>query len=139
MTESNSYYAYFALNDEDLNIDKTSNLLGVEPSKAWAKGDLSRTGMERKSGLWALYSRRPRSDELELHIQDVLQQMDNNSEAFLSASVTHNGTMQLVGQFHEIGVGMHFTKEIIERLSFYKLCVDFDAYYLYSDSRECTE
>ena len=139
MTKPNNCYAYFALTDEALKIDNVTALLGVEPNKSWAKGDLSRTGMERKFGLWSLNSRRASSDDLEEHVQDVLLQMDANPEAFLNTSIAHNGTMQLVGEFHEIGVGLHFTKQIIEHLAFYKLCVDFDAYYLYSDSRECTE
>ena len=139
MTKPNECYAYFVVKDEELEIDKISALLGVAPTEAWSKGDLSGMRLERKFGLWALHSRRPRSEELEEHVKDVLLQMDANPQAFLDASTTYDGVMQLVGEFHEIGVGLHFTQRIIERLAFYRLCVDFDAYYLYSDSRECTE
>jgi hypothetical protein len=46
--------------------------------------------------------------------------------------------MQLVGYFHEQYPGLHFEKDITEGLGKYKLSVDFDFYYLYSDGREDT-
>ena len=139
MTKPNDCYAYFAVKSETLEIEKLTALLGVAPTKAWAKGDLTPTGRERQFSSWSLHLRRSRTNELEEHVENVLLQMDANSEAFLGVSTTYGGIMQLVGEFHEIGVGLHFTKPVIDRLAHYGLCVDFDAYYLYSDARECSE
>lgn len=139
MQKLNDCYAYFAVKSKTLDVAAITARLGIEPTESWAAGDLTPTQRERQFGLWALYSRRPRTDEPEEHVDDVLLQMDANPEAFLAVSREHGGLMQMVGEFHEIGLGLHFSDSVIQRLAYYHLSVDFDAYYLYSDAREHTE
>ena len=139
MTKPNECYAYFAVKDLELDPSALTAQLRVAPYDSWAKGDLSPSRRERTFGLWSLRSRLPMTAELEDHVRDVLMQMDANPEAFLAVSTQYSGYMQLVGEFHEIGVGLHFTQDVLARLAHYRLALDFDAYYLYSDSRECTD
>ncbi len=139
MQKLNDCYAYFAIRSETLDVAEITSRLGIQPTEAWAKGDLTPTRRERLFGLWALHSRLPRTGEPEEHVEDVLLQMDENSEAFLAVSREFGGLMQMVCEFHEIGLGLHFTDKAIQRIAHYNLSVDFDAYYLYSDAREHTE
>ncbi|MBD8881623.1 hypothetical protein IHE49_14145 [Rhodanobacter sp. 7MK24] len=71
-------------------------------------------------------------------MHDVLLQMDANAPAFAAVSQRFGGTMQLVGNFNDIGAGLNVAKGVIARLAFYGLQLDLDTYYLYSDARECT-
>ena len=138
MTEPNNCYAYFAAYGDDLDPSALSAELGVAPTQAWRKGDLDPRRRERRTGHWALYSRLAHTAELEEHLHDVLLQMDANATAFVSVGQRFGGTLQLVGQFHDIGAGLTLPKDVIARLAFYGLQLDLDSYYLYSDNRECT-
>ncbi len=138
MTDPDNCYAYFSVYGDDVNPSALTQELGVAPTKAWKKGDLDPRHRERSTGHWALYSRLDRTSELEEHLQDVISQMDANADAFVSVSSRLGCTMQLVGHFHDIGVGLNLPKSVITRLAFYGLQLDLDTYYLYSDSREST-
>jgi len=53
------------------------------------------------------------SAPLEKHVQDVLDQLDTNKLAFEKLSRELDGTMQLVGYFHDISPGIHFDQETV--------------------------
>ena len=137
MSEPNETYAYFSIAAPELDPAQISSEVGVESTDCWRKGDLNpRNGRERKFGRWSLYSRLPRSAELEAHISDVLLQLDANSVAFQKVSQAYGGCMQLFGYFHSYYTGLYFSPEIIQGLARYSLAVDHDFYYLHSDARE---
>ena len=138
MTEPNNCYAYFSVYGDDIDPSTLTHELGVAPTQAWRKGDLDSRRRERSTGHWALYSRLDRTADLEEHLHDVLLQMDANPEAFASVASRFDGIMQLVGHFHDIGVGLSLSKGVVARLTFYGLQLDLDSYYLYSDIRERT-
>jgi hypothetical protein len=138
MTAPNNCYAYFSAYGDELDPLALSQELGIAPSKAWRKGDLDPRRRERLTGHWSLYSRLEKTAELEEHLHDVLVQLDANAQAFASVAERFNGTLQLVGNFHDIGAGLNLSKSVVGRLAFYGLQLDLDSYYLYSDKRECT-
>ncbi len=98
----------------------------------------------RKSAQWAgadlralvLYSRQDRSQKLEAHIEDVIEQLAANKRCFVDISSTYGGHLQLVGYFHSYYPGLSLDRTILASLAEYALSVDFDFYYLYSDRRE---
>jgi hypothetical protein len=139
MTDPNDCYAYFALYGDDLDPAAVSAELDAIPTQAWRKGDLDQRQRERKTGHWSLYSRLSRASDLQEHVADVLDQMEANSTAYAQVGRRFGGTLQLVGYFHDIGVGLNLSKDVIARLAHYGLDVDVDFYYLYSDRRECTD
>ena len=138
MTEPNNCYAYFAVYGDEVDPAAVSAELGAAATKAWRKGDLDPRRRERITGHWSLYSRLPSTAELEEHVADVLLQMDANPAAFAAVAERFGGRLQLVGNFHDIGVGLNVPRQVIARLAFYGLELDLDSYYLYSDVRECT-
>ena len=137
MSKPNEMYAYFTVSGDDLDPSEITKVLRIAPTYSWKKGDLNpRNSRERKFGRWSLYSRLPHSEEFEAHMADVLAQLDQNPDVFLSISEAYGGCMQLVGYFHSYYPGLYFTPETVQGLAKYKLGVDHDFYYLHSDSRE---
>jgi hypothetical protein len=138
MVQENEQYAYFAVyNSFDPN--EVTARVGLLPTECWQQGDTCpRTQRERRFSAWTLHSRLDRSQELEAHIQDVLDQLSVSSEAIAAVSQEFGGVMQLVGYFHRDYPGLHFTPDITEGLARFALAVDFDFYGLYSHRRECT-
>ena len=90
----------------------------------------------RKFSRWSLYSRLGRNCSLEDHITDVIQQLGENKSGFVEASSKHGGVMQLVAYFKSGYPGLDFQRELVKSLAEFSLSVDFDFYYLYSDSRD---
>jgi len=77
-----------------------------------------------------------RNRSLEDHIADVIQQLRENRSGFLEISSDHGGIMQLVAYFKSGYPGLDFERELVKSLAEFSLSVDFDFYYMYSDSRE---
>jgi hypothetical protein len=138
MVEDNQQYAYFAL-EGDFDPAAITARVGVQPTECWRRGDIcDRTRRERQAGRWGLHSRLDRGQELEVHIRDVLAQLDASDEVFVAVSREYGGWMQLVAYLHRDYPGLHFERDITEGLARYSLAVDFDFYWLYSDRREGT-
>ena len=136
MTETNEQYAYFTVNG-DFDPSDISQLVGMPPTKSWRKGEINqRTHLERKFSRWSLYSRLERTCELEAHLADVIQQLNANKSKFVELSLKYGGVMQMVAFFKVDYPGLHFGRKLVESLAEFSLSVDFDFYYLYSDTRE---
>jgi hypothetical protein len=61
MSEDNEQYAYFTITDS-FDPAEITRRIGVEPTKAWRKGDLHpKNQMERKFSRWSLASRLDRA------------------------------------------------------------------------------
>ena len=137
MTEPNEQYAYFTVAG-DFDPGDVSELAGLAPTECWSKGDVNpRTLMERKCSRWSLYSRLERTQSLEDHIADVIEQLGAGKPGFVKVCTEHGGGgMQLVAYFRTGYPGLHFDRGLIESLAKYGLSVDFDFYYWYSDRRE---
>jgi hypothetical protein len=134
----NEQYAYFTVTG-DFDPTVVTTRVGIEPSESWRKGDLhAKNHLERTFSRWSLHSRLAKTEELEDHVRDVLAQLDQRAESFRMLSEEFGGCMQLVGYFNVQYPGLHFDKDLVDGLSRFKLCVDFDFYYLYSDAREDT-
>lgn len=136
MTDANEQYAYFTVNG-DFDPSDISQMVGMSPTKSWRKGEINpRTHFERKFSRWSLYSRLERTCELEAHLVDVIQQLNANKNKFVELSLKCGGVMQLVAYFKSDYPGLHFERKLVESLAEFSLSVDFDFYYLYSDTRE---
>jgi hypothetical protein len=73
---------------------------------------------------------------LEDHIEDVIEQLRTNRAGFIEVSSKHGGVMQLVAYFKNSYPGFGLERDLVTSLAEFSLSVDFDFYYLYSDSRE---
>ena len=136
MTEPNEQYAYFTITG-DFDPADVSAELGTPATECWLKGSVNpRTQRERKFSRWSLQSRLARTCELEAHITDVIEQLEERKAAFIGLSLRHVATMQLVAYFKTDYPGLHLDRVTVEALAEYALDVDFDFYFWYSDKRE---
>jgi Domain of unknown function (DUF4279) len=127
----NECYAYFSLVGEFDPADVTSRL-AVTPTQSWQKGELTDRGWERNHSRWSLFSRLPRDRAIEDHIRDVLLQLEEHADAFITISDQYQGGMQTVGYFYADYPGVFFERDIIDGLHKFRLSIDFDYYGLYS-------
>ena len=103
--------------------------MGISPSHIFREGDsLPRSSVKRKCSLWALRSRLDDVAPIEMHVKDVLDQMDAKKSEFAQLSRELGGTMQLVGYFREHEPGVHFDQETVRRISEYSLSIHCDFY-----------
>ncbi|HET9792635.1 MAG TPA: DUF4279 domain-containing protein [Candidatus Angelobacter sp.] len=129
MAEKNESYAYFAIKGA-FDPSDISAKVGVLPTKAFAAGELiPKANKKREFSGWFLYSRLNRSNAIELHVADVLDQMDAKKNEFKELSIELGGLIELVGFFPEFYPGIFFERELVERLAYYALSVDFDFYF----------
>lgn len=136
--KQNEAYAYFSISGFEYDPKEITEKVGIKPTRAWKKGEIDEFNRKQKDSRWSLYSRLSASESLEKHIEDVLLQLNEKQEEFRLLSEKFNGQMQLVGYFYQYYPGLSLESWIIEKLGFYKLSLDCDFYYLYSEEREDT-
>ena len=138
MSEPNRQYAYFTITDS-FDPEDITRRIGVQPTESWRKGDLHpKTRHERKFSRWSLRSRLNDEAYLEEHVRDVLAQLEQNVSAFQQLAQEFGGHINLVAYYHEQFTGLTLDSALIEALAKYRLGVDCDFYYLWSDGREDT-
>ena len=141
MESRNRTSAYFSLKGSDFDPAEITKRLGLEPAVSWRQGDAHPAipGVHRKASRWSLKSRLDESAALEKHAADVLDQMDSCRDEFLALMNELDGELQLVGYFELHYPGFRLLPSVTERIGLYKLTLDCDFYYLYSNEREDTE
>ena len=91
MTKTSECYAYFKLAGS-FQPDQITARVGIKPTKSFVEGDLiPRTKMARKFSGWELHSRLERTAALDLHVSDVLAQLDSNRSTFKQLSTELGG------------------------------------------------
>lgn len=130
--KENETYAYFKIANFEIDPQKITEKIGIEPSKYWKKGDLNpKNNLERKFNCWSLYSRLSLNAEMEDHIQDVLFQLDAQKDKVEAITQEYRATLELVGYFYEDYPGFFLDQEVIKKMANYRLGLDCDFYYLY--------
>jgi Domain of unknown function (DUF4279) len=105
--------------------DEMTRRLGVFPSEAARAGDtLDEKGhYKRKNSLWTLRSR-VQSGNIDEHVSDVLDQLDNNKSAFGEVSCELGGIIEIVGFSRDYAPAISLGKNTIRRLALYDLRLD---------------
>jgi Domain of unknown function (DUF4279) len=89
--------AYFYLAGA-FNPDEITRRVGVTPSETARAGDaIGSAGIKKQNSLWALHSRLQPSAPVDLHVGDVLDQLDTNRLAFEELSREIGGIIEIVG------------------------------------------
>jgi Domain of unknown function (DUF4279) len=104
--------------------------VGISPARTSLEGEsIPGTNTKKKCSRWALHSRLERTAALQMHISDVLEQLDKNELGFRQVSEEFGGVMELVGQFRAYYPGLFLESQIVGRLAYYGLSVDCDFYF----------
>jgi len=127
MTRPDTWYAYFHLRGS-FNPAEITERVGIAPTSAVTEGDPGLSGQPVQCSRRELRSRLNDTADLESHLADVLEQLDANRAVFIGLSREFGGTMELVGYFKEREPGVHFEREIVQRIAEYGLCIDCDFY-----------
>jgi hypothetical protein len=128
MANADKWYAYFHVRGS-FEPDEITRRLGVKPTQVAREGDaIGKTSKKRPCSAWRLYSRLDEAEPLERHVQDVLDQLDDNRAEFEKLSREFNGTMEVVGYFRESEPGLSLKPEIVDRMAEYWLTLDCDFY-----------
>lgn len=122
-----TWYAYFQIRGS-FDPAEITRKVGVTPSSSTKEGEAGQYAATVKCSHWELRSRLENTVPLERHVRDVLDQLDVNKPVFKQLSVEFNGTIELVGYFRECEPGVHFEREVVERLAQYALSIDCDFY-----------
>ncbi len=123
MNRPDSWYAYFHVRGS-FDPAEITDRVGITPMSAVTEGDPGRSGRPVQCSRWELRSRLNDTADLEFHVADVLEQLDANRAVFIGLSREFGGTMELVGYFKEREPGVHFERDIVQRIAEYGLCID---------------
>ncbi|HSY89940.1 MAG TPA: DUF4279 domain-containing protein [Candidatus Binatus sp.] len=120
-------YAYFYIAGA-FDPDEISRRVGVAPSRTARAGDaIGSTRVKRQSSLWALHSRLQPSGRVDLHVSDVLDQLDTNRLAFEELSREVGGIIEIVGFSSDYAPAVSLEREIVGRMTQYSLRLDMTA------------
>ena len=138
-TETNETYAYFCVRG-DFDPKEISTALGLVPTESWMKGDMdSKRKKKRHFSKWALYSKLPKTEPLDSHIANVLDQLKEKKEEVRAIAESFDGCLQLVGYFYDQEPGFHMTRERIKSVADLSLEIDYDFYHIPENQKDANQ
>lgn len=115
-----------------------TRLVGIAPTAAWKRGDPTpaRPAVLRTQSRWILASPSERSEEVDVQISRLLDELERSAVGVRSA-VDRFGAGILVAMYaEEVNPGASLDADSIRRLAALGLRIDFDIYCLGSDEAE---
>ena len=135
--EKNQAYAYLRLVDFPGTVQEMTQRIGLQPTEAWHAGDPAPSPHPpHKFSAWHLRSRLPKSDEIEQHIIDVLDQIRGREAVLREIARDCRVTMECVGYFHEYYPGFALDADTVRRLGDCGASIDLDFYQFFTDKNE---
>ena len=125
---SDETYAYFFIEGFECEADEISASLGLEPTDAWMKGEVSGKGVIRKNSCWLLYSQLPKSELfLDKHIEALVEILLPREKNILKLADKYDCGINCVGKFSPSS-GIHLSKELLAKVTILTVPLDFDLY-----------
>lgn len=136
-TEQPTTIVYLSLKGDDLLPDNITHVLGVQPDKAWKKGDVMKPRRRVAEnvplptysfGHWALNAPCSQYDESEYQIDKLLTFLER-----LPADLNHyveifDGSIIIGFSSGEVNIGFYLSSSIILRAAKFGLAIVFDIY-----------
>jgi hypothetical protein len=130
--------ASLRITGDDLEPNEVTRLLGCQPSEAWEKGQ-PMPGRARapraNTGGWLLRSDLPKLSELEAKIQNILDRITDDREAWLAIHNRFRADIFCGLFMHEMNQGFELSPSILRRLADRGLKIGFDIYADCSDDQ----
>lgn len=129
-------WAALLLTGSALDPEQVTADAGMQPTKAWRRGDLisNRTPRRHEKGGWRLKSRLPVSADLAAHIDDVLDQLRPHWQQFVELGKRFDTTLECVVEtFAYDRPAIALKKEVIKLLSELDAEFDVDLYAFSAD------
>ncbi len=124
-------YVYFKImGDSGAHIEIT-DLLKLEPTNAWNKGDINiKNNKPRKFTSWQLESGLNDTHPIQEHLDALFKILVPLQCELLNLSKKFDICFQCVGYFHPSGHGIHLDKSTVQKASAFAASFDMDFYYI---------
>lgn len=126
-----SAYAYFKVTALDLPLSEITQLMGVEPTKSWQRGQPGEYNPSRPDSGWCLHSSLPKTNtDMLAHIESVLALLAPHHQAVQQLATQFDKYLTCVGYYDELtSPGLHLSRETVSLLASLGLAVDADLYF----------
>jgi len=132
----NKIHVFFEVFEFGQDPQVVTDLLQIEPSKAWAKGEPvqgSKRGI-RTHSRWVLESPLERSETVEEQLAALLPLLEARAAEVAEVSRRFEAGLMCACYFYETNPGFHLDSALLQRVSALGLDFDFDLYCLGSVS-----
>jgi hypothetical protein len=133
--------AAFSLTGFESTPDEITNILEIQPTKAWKVGDaIGKSSLTRKQNGWVLSSSLDKfSSDLEDHVKNVLEQLHPKWAVLVSLCSQYDAEVScVIHSYSAQGPAIHFSKEILKQIAQLSAEIDVDYYSLANDSDDAT-
>lgn len=123
----NKNFAYIKFTGtEDVSV--ITNVLNLEPSKAWNLGEKRSNGSTYNFSNWSYENADFEKELLDDAISEIVSFIESRKTSFSMVPRCFEFTIQCVGYHEKIISGFHLSRELIERLYKVGAAIDFDLY-----------
>src|SRR5690349_9733659 len=122
------FFAVFGFGDDPAVVTR---VMGVEPTKAWIKGEPTGKGRGIPThDRWVLQSTLPLTEPIEAHFENLLPQLEARREAVADVRTRFEARLAVAAYWYEVNPGFCLSASIVQRVAELGLEVDFDLYCL---------
>ena len=137
MKEEYETNAYFWVSGFEPPFSRISELLGLEPSEAWHKGDPGKYIAQQKESHWQLFSPLPKNEIfLDSHISALIKILEEKKDQIEKLKEQYEVGISCVGYYKCANPGFHLSEELINKCSSLGLSLDFDLYCLGDENED---
>jgi hypothetical protein len=126
--EHHVYFAVFGFGDDPTIITRA---MGVEPTKAWIKGEATGKGRGiHTHDRWVLQSTLPLAEPIEAHFENLLPQLEARRDAVADVRTRFEARLAVAAYWYDVNPGFCLSSSVVQRVASFGLEVDFDLYCL---------
>jgi hypothetical protein len=127
-SEHHVYFAVFGFGDDPAVVTRA---MGVEPTKAWRKGEPTGKGRGIQThNRWVLKSTLPLAEPIEAHLENLLSQLESRGEAVADLRTRFEARLAVAAYWQEVNPSFSLSASVVERVAALGLELDFDLYCL---------
>ena len=132
MARPDEHHVYLGVFEFGNDPTVVTEIVGVQPTKAWSKGDPWGEGTSawHTHSRWTLQSDLPLTDPIEKHIDRLLPMLEERADAVREVAEKFQATMTVAAYFYDSQPGFRLSHDQIRRISDLNLALDFDLYCL---------
>ncbi|MGC4030658.1 MAG: DUF4279 domain-containing protein [Tepidisphaeraceae bacterium] len=130
MIHAPEHHVYFAVIDFGDDPGVVTAMMGMPPTRAWVGGEPRGDGGRQTHSRWALQSRLPLSSAIDLHVDDVLSQLQGRQAAVRDVLGRFPAHLAIAAYWDAFNPSFQLSSTIIQSVAEFGLLIDFDLYYL---------
>ncbi|NVK21035.1 MAG: DUF4279 domain-containing protein [Kangiellaceae bacterium] len=124
-------YAYLRISNEDGSHSEITEILKLEPTNCWNKGDINRANNRPRNQVsWQLESGLDDTHPIEEHLDKIFSILTPLKSELVKLSDKYNICIQCVGYYHPSQHGIHLDHSTLEKAYSIGASFDFDCYFV---------